>query len=144
VDDLGHGNSVLNGDENIRRFDVAMDDPFLVCMLDGAADLEKKLEPLGSREFVLVAEVCDPDAGNELHYKIRPARIRGAGFEDSRDVWVIHQRQRLSFAFKSRDDLLRIHPELDDLDRDPAPERLLLLGEINHTHAATAKFLQEF
>jgi hypothetical protein len=50
VDHLGHGHAVVQRDEDVRRLDVAVDDALLVGVLDGVADLDEQLEPLGWRD----------------------------------------------------------------------------------------------
>src|SRR5262245_16387892 len=57
---------------------------------------------------------------------------------------MIHQRQRLALGFEARDNLPGVHPELDDLQRDSAPDRLLLLGEINSAKASFTDDLKQF
>jgi hypothetical protein len=49
VDDLGHGFAVVRGDEHIGWLDVAVNDPFLVGMLDGVADRVEQLQPFADR-----------------------------------------------------------------------------------------------
>ena len=56
---------------------------------------------------------------------------------------MIHQRQRLPLRLEARDDVLRVHAELDDLERDPAADRFLLLGHVNHAAAAFADLLKQ-
>jgi len=46
VNDLGNHFSVLFRDENVRRLEVAMDDSFLVRVLDGLTNLNKEIETL--------------------------------------------------------------------------------------------------
>jgi hypothetical protein len=57
---------------------------------------------------------------------------------------VVHQRQGLPFGLEAGDDLPRVHPRLDDLERNGPPERLGLLGHEHHAHAPFADLLQEF
>ena len=57
---------------------------------------------------------------------------------------MIHQRQRLPLGLKPGDDLFGVHAQLDDLERDPAADRFLLLGHINHAAAAFANLLEQF
>ena len=45
VNDFGHRHAVVQGDEDVRGFDVAMDDALLVSVLDGVADLDEQFEP---------------------------------------------------------------------------------------------------
>ena len=56
---------------------------------------------------------------------------------------MVHQRQRLALGLEPRDDLVRIHPRLDDLDGDAAADWLRLLGEVDGTHAALAEELDD-
>ncbi len=59
------------------------------------------------------------------------------------DVGMIHQRQRLPLGLEPGHDLLGVHAQLDDLERHPAADRLLLLGHIDHPAAAFADLLEE-
>ena len=117
-----------------------MNDAFLVSMLDGMANLDEQLKATGRIEMVLVAIVGDPDAANQFHHEVRPARLRRAGIQDARDIGVIHHRQRLSLGLKSSDDAARIHPELDHFERDAAANRLRLLSDIDDATATFAQF----
>ncbi len=56
---------------------------------------------------------------------------------------VVHERQRLPFGLEAGDHLFGVHAELDDLERDPAAHRLLLLGHIDHAATALADLLAE-
>ena len=60
------------------------------------------------------------------------------------DVRMIHHRQRLPLRLEPGDDLLGVHPQLDDLERHPPPHRLGLLGHIDHAAAAFTDALQQF
>ena len=57
---------------------------------------------------------------------------------------MVHHRQRLPLRLEARDDLLGVHAQLDDLERDAPADRLLLLGHIDHAAAAFADFLEQF
>ena len=48
-----------------------------------------------------------------------------AGVEHLGDVRMVHHRQRLPLGLEAGDDLPRVHARLDDLQRDPAADRLL-------------------
>ena len=60
-----------------------------------------------------------------------------------RDVRVIHHRQRLPLLLEARDHLLRVHAQLDDLQRHAPPHRLLLLRHPDGAEAALADLLQQ-
>jgi hypothetical protein len=42
INDFGNGNAIVQGDENIRGLDIAVNDALLVRMLDGVANLTKR------------------------------------------------------------------------------------------------------
>ena len=79
---------------------------------------------------------------NEFHDEVRPARVGCACVKNLCDVWMIHHRQGLALGFEAGDDLGAIHSRLDDLERNLAANRLLLLGDVNDAHAAFADLLQ--
>src|SRR5262249_4249943 len=66
-----------------------------------------------------------------------------AGIKNARDGRMLHHRQRLALGLEPCDDLPGVHPGLDDLQRHPAPEGLLLLGEPDLTHPTFAEVLQQ-
>jgi len=47
--------------------------------------------------------------------------------------------ERLTLSLEARDDIARVHAELDDLDGNLPADGLGLLGEIDHAHAAFAE-----
>ncbi len=55
---------------------------------------------------------------------------------------MIHQRQRLALGLEPGDDLTRVHPELDDLERDFAPQGLLLLRQPDGAEAPLPNLLK--
>jgi hypothetical protein len=57
---FGTGTPSCRGDENVRRFDVAVDDPLLVRVLDGLANLDEQVEAFPGGECILVAVIGDP------------------------------------------------------------------------------------
>src|SRR5262249_4968779 len=77
------------------------------------------------------------------HHEIRAASLGRACIEDLRDVWMVHQRQRLPLRFEARDHLLCVHPQLDDLERDAASYWLLLFSNVHSAEATFAKLFQQ-
>ena len=59
------------------------------------------------------------------------------------DIGMVHQRQGLALGLEPGDDLLRIHPRLDDLQSHPAAHRLGLLGHVDDAHAPLADLLEQ-
>ena len=118
-----------------------MDDPLLMRVLHGVADGDEELEPLRGREVGLVAVIGDANAAHQFHDEEWPARGRRASIEHLRDVRMVHHCQRLPLLLKARDDLLRIHAHLDDLQRHAPPHRLLLIRHPHHAEATFADLL---
>jgi len=57
---------------------------------------------------------------------------------------MVHQGQRLTLGFEPAQDFPGVHAGLDDLERDTAFDRFLLVGHIDHPAAAFANLLQQF
>jgi hypothetical protein len=57
---------------------------------------------------------------------------------------MVHQCQRLPLGLEPGDDILGVHAELDDLERDAAMNGFLLLGHVNHATTAFADLLEQF
>ena len=144
INDLGHGHAVVIGHKYVGGFDIAMNDAFLVRVLNGPANLHEQIKPIMGGKVVLVAVIGDFDAAHQFHDKKRPARDRRARVQDPGNVRMIHQGQGLPFRLKPGDDRLGIHAQLDDLEGDSAPNGFLLFGHINHAATAFADLLQKF
>ena len=59
------------------------------------------------------------------------------------DVGVAHQSQGLPLTVETRQDLLRLHPPFDELERHPSPHRLELLGLEDLPHSPFTELLPE-
>jgi len=59
---LGTGVWSYSADEDVRGLEVAVDDPFLMGVLDGLANRNEQLQPLAGRELMVVAELRDRNA----------------------------------------------------------------------------------
>ena len=56
---------------------------------------------------------------------------------------MVHHGQRLPLGLEAGDDLPAVHAGLDDLERDAAADRLVLLGHVDDAHAPFADLLEE-
>jgi hypothetical protein len=130
--------------EDIGRLYVAMNDSLLVRVLNGLANVNEKIQSILSGKCILIAVFRDFDSTDEFHYEIRPARSGRPGVEHFGDVRMIHEGQRLSFRFKTRNDTLGVHARLDDLERHPPAERLFLFRHEDDPAAALADLLEQF
>ena len=143
VDDLRDRSIVLNSDQDVRRFEIAVNDALLVGMLNAIAHLQEQIDAAGDRQLVFVAVRRNAFATDILHDEIRTALRGCTGVEDARDGRMIHDRQRLALGFEPRDDLRGIHTGLDDLQGDLTTNGVSLLGEPHFAHPAFADAPQE-
>ncbi len=143
VDDLDDGLAVVDGHQDVRRLDVAMNDSVLVGVLYSLANGDKELQSLLGRELISVAIFGDRRAQHELHDEEGSAGAGRSNIENSCDVLVIHQYQGLPLGLESGHRLLGIHAGLDDLECNPAPHRLLLPGEVDPAHSPLADLLEQ-
>src|SRR6266567_915438 len=72
INDLGHRHAVVDGDQDVRRLEVAVNDAFLVSVLDGLADLHEQVESFAGGKVCLVAVIVDLDAADQFHDEVRP------------------------------------------------------------------------
>ena len=117
--------------------------PFWCACWTPLANGDEELEPAANFEVVAVAVVGERLARDELHDEVRKPVLGGAGVERLRDVWVVHDGERLALALEAGQHLAVVHAEADDLERHHAVERLELLGLIDETHAALAEDAQD-
>ena len=73
---LTTGVAVVQRDQDVGRLEVAVDDALLMGVLHRLADRHEQLQPLPRRQVVLVAELGDRHALDQLHHEVRPARGR--------------------------------------------------------------------
>ena len=69
--------------------------------------------------------------------------LRRARVMDFGDVRVIHQRERLPLLLEAGDHFLRVHAELEDLERHAPSHRLDLLGHPDDAEATLANLLEQ-
>ena len=103
------------------------------------AHLAHEAETRLQREPARLRVLGDRHALDELHHEVRLPALGGATVVDARDAVVVHQRERLTLLLEARDDLAAVHAELDQLERDATPDRLVLLSEEDLTHAPGAE-----
>ena len=140
---LGIGLAIKSRDQDVRRFQIPVDDAFLVGVLDGTAHVAKQFEPFVGRQPVAVTVVGDRNPFDQFHDEVGTARFGGATVEDPSNVGVVHHRQGLPLGLEAADHLLGVHARLDDLQGHLAANRLLLDGHEDRAHAAFADLLDQ-
>jgi hypothetical protein len=143
VDDLRLRPVVHLGHQDVRRFEVTVNDRLLVGVLNSVADLAEQLEALNGREPLFLAVAIHRNAGHVLHDEVRPTLGRRASVEDLGDPRVVHQSEGLPLGLEARHDLPAVHARLDDLQGHPSPDRGHLLREPHLSHPPFGDELQE-
>ena len=119
-----------------------MDDPLLVRVLHRLDDREKHLQALAQGQEMGGAVPVQGDSVDSFHDEVRTAVFGFAGVEDARDIRVIENRERLPLGFETSKNFARVHPRLDEFDRDRTLDRLILLGGVDDAHAAFPERVQ--
>lgn len=57
---------------------------------------------------------------------------------------MVHEREGLPLSLEASDNILGVHAEANDLERDAAPDGVLLFGHVNGTASSFADLLEEF
>src|SRR5262249_31586829 len=131
------GNAV-GGDQNVRRFDVAMHDQVLVSVLNRGANLLEQPQSLRDVESPVFAVFIDAPTVDVFHREVRRTVGSRAAVEQTRNIRVIEVRENLAFASQSGDDTVRQRATRNDFDRHALLELAIgALGEIDGPHTAT-------
>src|SRR6266704_303871 len=129
--------------QDVRRFDVSMDDSLLVRVLYCVANLNEEFQTSVNRERMSVAIIRDGLTFNQFHHEIRPPTSRCAGIEHVTNTLMIHQRQCLPLRFKPGDHVFRVHSRLDNFERNTSSDGCLLFSHVNHSASALTNLLQQ-
>jgi hypothetical protein len=130
--------------EDVARLEIAMEDAFLVGVLDTVADLSKELEPITQSELMVIAVARDGASFDKLHDHIGGSFWCLARVEDSRDARVVHGCESAALEVEAPEQSLGREVRADELDGDALLDRLRAPSEIDRAHAAFADLLEEF
>ncbi|HNU07231.1 MAG TPA: hypothetical protein PKO33_05640 [Pyrinomonadaceae bacterium] len=95
-----------------------MDDEIAMGVIDGRAQLGEDLQDLDQAWIRLAAIGVEGDAFDILHHKIRSAVVGYSAVDHPRNVGVLECSENPSFACKSFEDRFRVHPALDEFQRE--------------------------
>ena len=143
VDDFDDGRVVAHSDEDVRGFEIAVNDPFLVGMLHALTHLQKQFKAVGDRQSVPRGVRGNRLAADVLHGEVGAPLRRAARVEDPSDSRMVHEGQRLTLGFEPRHDLCSVHAHFDDLHGHLSANGQGLLGEPDLAHPALADALQQ-
>jgi hypothetical protein len=143
IDNLGRGAAIDLRDQNVRGFQVAVDDGFLMRVLDSVADVHEQLQPLAGAEAMIVAPGCDGHSCDVLHDKVGRARRGGAGIKHLGDGRVVHKGEGLALGLEAGDHFAAVQSGLHQFENDAPAHGFFLLGRPDLPHAAFPDLLQQ-
>jgi hypothetical protein len=86
-------------DEDVRGFQITMNDAAIVRMLYGIADRDQQLEATGNVKRVRLNVLGDRWSADELHYEMRGRHaIAEMERQDLGDSWVLEPAQHISLT----------------------------------------------
>jgi hypothetical protein len=134
VDDARTWLTIDFNDENVGGLKVAVNDGFLVGVLDGFADLNEETETIAKRQFFLVAILSDGKPLNVFHDEVGLSAESGASIENFGNAGMIHDGERLTFRLKALKSDGVEHAGTDELQGHLTANRRGLFGKPNLTH----------
>ncbi len=143
IDHFWRRSAVDLGHQHVARLEVAVNDPLLVRVLHRMADQHEQLQPGPDREPGAVAILGDWHPIHQFHHEERLARIGRAAIVDAGDVRVVHEGQRLPLGIESSQHRPRIHPGLDQFERDLSLHWFGLLGPVDRPHTPLTDHLDQ-
>jgi hypothetical protein len=116
--EVEHLHLTVVGQHDVGRFQVAMDDPFVVCRLERVDDLARDRQRFGHGKRAGQLEFSrERFAVDELEYQ-EPCPRLVVESVDAADVRVIERREYLGLALEARDPFGIVREALrQDLDR---------------------------
>src|SRR5690242_14773655 len=106
-----------------------MNNGLLMRVLHSFANVNEQLEPFAGGQPMFVTESIYWNSGDELHDEVRSPLRGRTGIEDLCNGWMIHECKGLPLGFKPYHDLARVHARLDQLERHPSPNGMLLFNK---------------
>lgn len=129
-------------EEQVCRFDVAMDDALRVRSIEGICDLLPEIEDRRLGHRAGAEHDLERIPLEEFHDEKAP-RLVPAEVVDRADVGVIERRGRSGFALEALDcrDIVRQFRG-QELERD-LPAQAQILGTVDNAHAAATEFFDD-
>jgi hypothetical protein len=130
------------GDENIGRFDVAMNDAFGVCGVERVGDLDAETKRIFERKRLVAYGVLQSVAFEAFHDDER-VTVYFADFMDGADIGMIQRGGGLSFALETQKSLLIPRDVVREKFQRDKPAKLGVFGFVDDAHASAAEFFED-
>ena len=143
VDDARTWLAIDFNDEDVGGLEIAMNDGFLVGVLDGFTDLNEEAQTIGKRQLSLVAILGDGKALNVFHDEVGLSAESGAGIENLGNAGMIHDGKRLAFRLEALKSDGVEHAGANELQGDLTANGRGLFGKPHLTHATFTKNFEQ-
>jgi len=128
---------------DVRRLEVAMNDPLAMGLVQRIGDLDPEAQNLGERQWAFAQAFSESLAFEVLHHQVIDA-VLAADIVESADVRMRERGDRARFAFKSHAPVSVFGQfRREHFDRDRAIEARVA-GAIDLSHAAGADRRDDF
>ena len=136
VEDLGNAKvEQLGGagrvDQDVARFEVAVNHQMLVRRLDPRADFQKELEAAAYVQAPGVAPLVDGLALDVLHHEVGASLVARAAVVEPRDARVVELGEDLALGEETAHNLLGVHATFDQLEGHPTLELAVAAGQVD-------------
>jgi hypothetical protein len=140
--EVGDADAAVDADQHVGRLEVAVDEPDLVGREQPGASLEERRGDLPPAARARGQPLLEVDAVDVLHRQVHAAVV-DPGLEHRDDVRVGEAGERLGLAQQLVGAVRGAGgvAEVDELDRDPAVELLVVAG-VDHPHRAATELAQ--
>lgn len=143
VDDARTWLTIDFNDEDVGRFEVAVNDCLPVSVLDGFTDLNEEPQTIGKRQFLLVAILGDRNALDIFHDEVGLSTGSGTGIENLGNAGMVHDGKRLAFRLEALKSDGVEHAGANELQGDLATNGRRLFGKPNLTHTTFTKNFEQ-
>ena len=135
----------LRVDQDVAGLEVAVDDALLMGVVNGGANPDHEVDTVAERDATEAAVIGQRGTVHELHGDEREAataEIDGTGLKDLRDARVLKTAENLGFVLEPLARAIGSKGGADELQSHGA-RGAVLLGEVDHSHAARAEKLAD-
>ena len=127
------------GNEDVRRFDVAVDDAFGMRGIKGIRNLDAERENQFRVHRAIADAVLQGHAVEILHGdEVLPTAL--INLEHHADIWVVQRRRRLGLALEAGERLRVLGYFIGQELQGNKAMQLDVLGFVDHTHPPAAEF----
>ncbi len=126
-------------DEDVARFEIAVDHEIAVEIADRVDDLEKEPQDLVDAHTILGAVLRDGSALDQLHDEVGSALVGDSAIQQAGDVRVREPGEELPLGEETRSQLGGVHVAVEKFERDLLVEGAVdPLGAVDRAHPAPA------